>query len=144
MLAAAEVPTFADLAEVVLDQREEQCVRGIDKERSRYRLHVATAPFAGKLITEIAPREIRSWLRDMGTKAKASGRPGTLDRSTVNRAYSLVSVIFGEAVESDIIETSPCLGVKQKKRTTEADTVEKWSYLTVAEQRATFLLAEAS
>jgi len=130
------VPTFRALAEDVLRMRDEQGIRGIAKERSRYARHVSTAQFAKQPITDIKAREIRGWLRDMAAKDKLSGTPGKLDRATVNRAFSLVSAVFVEAVEQDLIETNPCLGVKPKKRVTAGDTVEKWSYLTVAEQRA--------
>lgn len=61
-----------------------------------------------------------------------------LARQTISRSMSLVSAVFVEAVERDLIEINPCLGVKSKKRVTEADTREKWAYLTVDEQRRLF------
>lgn len=130
---------FTTLAEEVLKVRDEQGIKGIEREKSRYRCHVADSPFAAKDVTEIAARDIRSWLRDMAVKDAIvpKGKPARkLDRSTINRAYSLVSVILTEAVERDILDLNPCLGVKQKKRACEGDTEDKWSYLTPAEQRA--------
>lgn len=141
----ASIPTLRELAEVTLDQREEQGVRGIDREQCRYRVHIATCSFIDKPITELAPRDIRGWLREMGIKDAIVPRahaPRKLDRATINRAYSLLSVICAEAVEREIIEISPCAAVKQKKRVTEGDTQEKWSYLTPAEQKSILDCAE--
>jgi integrase len=133
------IPTFRELAAEVLDQRDEQGVRGIARERSRFRVHIEPSAFIDMPITEIAPRHVRTWLRDMARKdAILPPRRATkkLDRATINRAFSLVSVICTEAVEREIIETNPCAPVKQKKKVDESDTIEKWSYLTPTEQQA--------
>lgn len=131
--------TFRKLASEVLDQRDAQGIRGIARERSRFRVHIESAEFIDRPVTEILPRDIRAWLRSTAEKdaiLPPTQTPRKLDRHTVNRAYSLVSVVFVEAVERDLIPVNPCLGVKQKRRTTDGDTVDKWSYLTPDEQRS--------
>jgi integrase len=128
---------FLELAEQVLEQRDRDGIRGWDREMSRFRCHVQPAAFAQKDVTEIKPRDVREWLREMAQKDAA--RPGPkrkLSQPTIDRSKSLVSVVFDEAVEREIIEINPCLGVKSKKRVGEGDTVEKWAYLTADEQDA--------
>lgn len=126
---------FLELAEQVIAQRDRDGVRGLDRELSRWRRHVSTATFASKDVREIAPPEIREWLRTMMDKrAMGPGEERTLARQTVSRCQSLVSAIFAEAVDRDILTTNPCLGVKLKKRVDERDTREKWAFLKAEEQ----------
>lgn len=138
--AAPAVPTFRELAVQVLELRDHhQGIRGIGRERSRYRVHIADAAFADRPITEIVARDIREWLRvmqdrEVRPKGKAQSTGKKLDRKTINRAQSLVSAVFVEALERDIITVNPCHGVKPKKRVDESDTVEGWTFLTVPEQ----------
>ena len=111
------VPTFLEHAKTVMEQREADGVRGVDREWSRFRCHVATAPFADRPITSIAPRDVREWLRIMAEKpAAVPGDPRTLSRHTVKRCQSLLSAVFADALEREIIEVNPALGVKLKKR----------------------------
>lgn len=133
---AGERMQFLPLARQVLAQRERDGVRGIDREISRFRCHIENACFAPKDIAEVRPRDIREWLRDMSQKAAIGPGPKRkLSRQTISRSLSLVSAVFVEAVERDIIEINPCLGVKSRKQVGESDTREKWAFLTVEEQR---------
>jgi len=133
---------FWEFAELVLDQRDEQGVRGVDKERSRYACHVEGTKLAQKYITEISSRDIREWLRDMqqkralkrGHSHELTDKP--LGRETIKRAQCVINAVFAEAVEQELVDTNPSLGVKAKKIATEADTEERWSYLTRDEQKA--------
>lgn len=127
---------FVDLAEQVLEQRERDGVRGRDRELSRHRCHIQNAAFAQKDVTKITHRDIRAWLREMAEKeAQGPGAKRKLSRQTISRCQSLVSAVFVEAVERELIEINPCLGVKLKKRVDESDTRIKWAYLTPEEQR---------
>lgn len=128
---------FLELATQVLEQRDRDGVRGIDREWSRFRCHVQSAAFATKDVTEITHRDIRAWLREMAQKdAAGPGEKRKLSRHTVSRCQSLVSAVFVEAVEREIIDGNPCLGVKSRKRVDESDTRDKWAFLTADEQRA--------
>jgi len=123
---------FTELANEVIAQRERDGVRGIDREKSRYRCHIQDEDFAQKDLAEIRPRDLREWLRVMAQKdTRGSGPKRKVARPTINRTKSLVSVVFDEAVERDLIEINPCLGVKSKKKVDESDTREKWAYLTL-------------
>jgi integrase len=128
---------FLELAEQVLKQRERDGVRGLDRELSRFRCHIQGATFASKDIAAITSPDIREWLRQMAQKnAEGAGETRKLSRHTINRCQSLVSAVFVEAVERELIQVNPCQGVKAKRRVDESDTKEKWAYLTAGEQAA--------
>lgn len=130
---------FRELLGEVMPQRERDGIRGYDREESRVRCHIINAPFIDDELTEIKHRHIREWLRLMSDKdARGPGPKRKLSIQTINRSKSLVSKVFDEAVERDIIEVNPCLGVKPKKRLGESDTREKWAYLTAPEQKLLF------
>jgi integrase len=128
---------FVELGEQVLAQRERDGVRGIDREQSRWRCHIQGAAFAGRDVTEIRPADLRRWLREMAEKdAEGPGEVRKLSRQTVSRCLSLVSAVFTEAVEREMIEMNPCVGVKSKKKVDESDTKDKWAFVTADEQKA--------
>jgi len=128
---------FTDLATEVLAQREKEGVRGVGREHSRYRCHIQHAAFAQKPVTKIGPRDIRNWLREMSDKlAQGPGERRKLTRQTISRCQSLVSTVFVEAVERELIDLNPCIGVKLKKRVDESDTKDKWAFLSADEQTA--------
>ncbi len=130
-------PTFRDFALLALDLRAEQGIRGLDSERNRFMNHIACAAFAKKPIGEVRPIDLRDWLRSMQSKKAADTRGDRfLTDETTKRAFALVSSIFTCAVERELIERSPCGDVRLKKRATEDATREKWTYLTLDEQKA--------
>lgn len=140
-METAPIPTIAELGEEVLADRDAQGVRGAARERSRFRTHILPSALANMRVNEVAPRHIREWLRWMAQRpaqVRTGEAPRHLDRQTIKRAQSLISVILAEAVERDIIEMNPCLSVKQKKIVNEGDTIEQWAYLTPAEQKLLF------
>ncbi len=121
----SDVPTFAAFAAEVLDQRAEEGIRGIASERNRFEIHIDGAAFAAMQIDAMARKD-----------AADTRGARKLSVDTIKRAFALVSAIFTSAVEREIIETNPCVGVKVKKRADEASTKEKWAYLTLDEQKA--------
>ncbi len=129
-------PAFRDFALLALDLREEQGIRGIGTERNRFLNHICFAAFAKKPIDEVRPVDIRDWLRSTQKKAADTRGDRLITTDTVKRAYSLVSAIFTCAVERDVIEVSPCANVRVKKRADEHSTTDKWTWLTLPEQKA--------
>lgn len=126
---------FFDLGAEVLAERDRSGLRGYTRDESRWKRHVSTAAFAMTDVNDIAAPVLREWLRTMADKkAMGSGPERTLSKPTISRCMSLVSVIFNEAVERDIIQANPCIGVKQKKRVDERDTIDKWAFLLWPEQ----------
>jgi hypothetical protein len=74
MTEATEVPDdFLSFAQAVLEERERMGIRGMPKEWNRYRVHIVTAPFAGKAVREITPTDIAEWLESMAEKAAKTG-----------------------------------------------------------------------
>lgn len=132
-----DAPIFRTFGAEVLEQRDEDGIRGIKSERNRFDLHVSTASFAELPVTEIRSRDVRSWLRDMARKDASDTRGARkLSTDTIKRAFALVSAVFAAAVEREIIETNPCAGVKVKRRADERATKDRWAYLTLDEQKA--------
>lgn len=129
-------PTFLDLGWDVMRQRKEEGVRGISREWSRWRCHVATAPFATKDVGEIETVEIIDWTREMARKDCANTKEGKISRATIQRALSLVSAVMAEAVVRGLAKTNPCTGVKIKKRADENSIKPKWTFFTLDEERA--------
>jgi integrase len=131
------VQTFEAFGRSVLDERELNDIRGVDKERLRFELHLATAHFAGQPIDSITPVDIAEWLRAMQRK-KAKDRRGArpLSRLTIQRVLSLVSAIFEEAGPQGrgLLGQNPCLGMRVKSQT--KSTEEVWTFLSPEEQKA--------
>lgn len=117
--------------------RAEDGIRGIKSERNRFALHIVTAPFAAKPLTDVAAVDARDWLRIMSQKrARDTRGERKICAGTIKRSFALVSSIFTAACEQDLIKSSPTHGVKVKKRADERETKEKWAYLTLDEQKA--------
>lgn len=129
-------PTFLTHAAKILDERAEDGIRGIERERSRFRVHIVKSGFASMPIDQIEPKHIAEWLREMSHKKPMDKRGDRLlARATIHRSQALVSVVFGEAVQQGLIKSNPCMGVRLKRRAGEESTKEKWAYLTPEEQR---------
>ncbi len=134
--AGVLTPIFKDFAAQVLDHRAEDGIRGIVSERNRFELHIETAAFAVKPLDEIRAVDIRDWLRVMAHKrAKDTRGERKICTDTVKRSFALVSSIFTAAAEKELIEMSPTSVVRVKKRADENATREKWTFLTLDEQK---------
>jgi integrase len=129
--------TFDELAQIVLDQRAEDGIRGIERERSRYRVHIGKAAFAHMPLDQIGSKEIADWFREMARKhpQDARGEERLLSHATIQRSRALVSVVLGEAVTRGLIPHNPSRGVRIRKRADEAATKDKWAFLSPEEQR---------
>ncbi len=131
------LPVFVDYAREVLKRREQDGVRGIGHEWNRFTTHIEAASFAQKRLDEIAPVDLRDWIREMQAKQALRRAPGvTLDTGTVKRSFALVCAVFVDAVERDVLKVAPHRDVRVKKRADERATKEKWTYLTLDEQKA--------
>ncbi len=130
-------PLFVDFAREALDLRSEDGIRGIGSERNRFLNHIEGASFAAKPLDAITSVDMRDWLREMSRKNAADTRgERRLTTETIKRAFALVSSIFTAAHERDMIPHSPCMGVRVKRLADESATREKWTYLTLDEQKA--------
>lgn len=129
--------TFLDFAATVLEERDQDGIRGIESERNRFSLHISTAAFASMALADIRPRHIREWLREMAQKDAADTRGlRKICDDTIKRSFALVSSIATIAHEREEIEINFCNGVRVKRRADARSTVDKWAALTLDEQKS--------
>ena len=125
-----------------LDRRETSGVhRAIVSERSTWKNHVATAPFASWPLADITRREVRQWVEALSRKkalapaAWKAGAPSkttrTLSRQSVLHALNLLRRCLADAIDDERLHgDNPAKDVRVPQRPT---TVEGWTYLTAAE-----------
>ncbi len=133
--------TFEAHGEAWLERRElSKRVRGIDEERDRWRAHVATAEFYRRPLMATTRRDLTTWIESLLTKNAVSavrGPTGTLRRdtgrllstATIGQAFRLVRSALADAVERDLIDRNPAMGVKVPRRLREQDIDDTWTFL---------------
>lgn len=128
---------FLVYAELVMSDRDQDGVRGLTREWSRFRCHLEGSPLAPLPLDTIRRRHIREWQRWMSQKDAADHREvRKIGQETIKRSQALVSAVFAHAVDREIIETNPCIGAPLKKRADESATRDKWAFLKIEEQHA--------
>jgi integrase len=144
---AVELPqtlTLREWGDVWLARRQQDGVRGIRRERSRWKRHILNAPFADRPIKRIDTADVVSWVRGlMQTEAAdAVTSPVTgktelretgenLSRQTVKHCFSLLKLAFSDALQEGRVRSNPCDGVKVPKQ--RGATKDVWTFLTPAE-----------
>ena len=128
--------TFRQYGEQCLDRRERDGVRGIDSERYRWKWWLATASFADRTIATIARREVRAWvdvLKGSKVRIPGTGKEGSrrLSHQSVKHALGLAKIIFGKAVEEELLDENPADGIELPKQ---LRTHEPWTFLNAKEQ----------
>lgn len=132
----ASVVTFERFGREVLDLREEEGIRGIAQERSRFEFHLATSLLADMPLEKIGPPQIAELVRALMRKDATDKRGRRkISRKTVQRCLAIVSSVFAEAVTRGHVAANPTVGVKAKRRADESSD-EPWAYLNPDEQRA--------
>ena len=128
--------TFATFGLRVLDMREEDGIRDMSSERSRFRVHLERSSIANRLITSIQPVDLSDLQRAIARKFTADTcEPRKINRKTVLRVMSVVSAIFDVAVDRGIRADNPMAAVKFKKKQSEQATEDPWTWLTIDEQK---------
>jgi integrase len=132
--------TLASFGETWLDERELAGIRGIQTDRSRWRIHVAASTLAAMPLRSITRPDVRAWLdRLLVAKAKpgqghASTRDRRLSRSTVKSALNLLRVALETAVQRELLAENPARDVRLPRSS--GVTHEPWTYLLPDEQAA--------
>lgn len=134
--------TLRSFGEAWLDRREADNIhRSAHKDRSRWKVHIETAPFIDEPIKSINAQEIRRWIESLlkkpvGQKPE-NNKPGrnknkcrTLSRSTILHAKNLLSSCLESAVQDGLITENPARAVKVPKI---PNTKEGWTYLKIDE-----------
>jgi integrase len=132
--------TLRSWGELWLDDRELGGYGAIDTDRSRWRQHIATAPFIDWPLRSITEADIYQWLDALKRKKAAKGfghrkaRQRKLGRTTVQNTLNLLRCCLEDARARIKIPSNPCNAVKIGRRR-EAETHEPWTYLLQEEQR---------
>lgn len=124
-------PTLGELEERWLRERKAAGLRGSRTDASRWNTHVASSPLASLPVTAVTRRDVRAWLATMLSKQSIRRRP--LSYGSLKYALGALRQVLGMAVEEELIDVNPCLGVTIP-RGRKARTDEPWTVLTVAEQ----------
>jgi integrase len=144
---AAELPsslTLRDWGDAWLARRQQDGVRGIRRERSRWKRHILNAPFADRPLKRIDTADVVSWVRGLMQteaadavtspltgKTELREKGSKLSRQTVQHCYSLLRLAFADALQEGRVRSNPCDGVKVPKvRSAKKDA---WTFLTAAE-----------
>ena len=134
--------TLATYGMVWLARRETDGLhRHVGPDRSRWRTHIATAPFAEKPLRKITRADIRGWLhllrfteatqvtrRKSGPTRKGAGR--SLSRQSAKHALNLLRSCLEGAVDDGLIPSNPAQGVRVPLV---AEDGPGWTYLTAEE-----------
>lgn len=143
---SAELPTSITLrqwGEVWFQRREQDGVRGVSRERSRWNRHILAAPFADRAIKSIDRADVVAWMRSLmhveaadaitspvtgKTKLRATGRK--LSTQTVKHCVTLLRLAMRDALEESRIRRNPVDGVKPPTRQSRATAPKKaWTFL---------------
>ncbi|TAK25737.1 MAG: site-specific integrase [Myxococcaceae bacterium] len=141
-LAPTGAETLLTWGDTWLDRRENSGVhRAIATERSTWKNHIATAPFASWPLADITRREVRDWVETLSRKkamapaAWKTGKPRrttrTLSRQSVVHALNLLRKCLADAIDDDRLSgDNPARDVRVPKKHT---TQDAWTYLTADE-----------
>lgn len=118
--------TLADYGRRILGDSER---RGIERERTRFELHIATSTIGRWPIATIEQRDVQRWILTLA-KTVAQGPLGDGERvlsgETVRRALALLRTVLKSAVLDGIIDVSPADHVKLPR---DERTHETWTHL---------------
>ena len=120
--------TLAAWGERALDLREREGVRGIDRERSRWRAHIATSRIAGVILKQLTRAQVVDWISLLSTK-KAAKKGTKLARQTLANSLNLLRAILQLGVERGVIEVNPARDVGVPRRAGAESTLDPWTYL---------------
>lgn len=127
---------FVNFGRSVLDLREEDGYRSVQKERGRFELHIANSSLANMALDEMQPRHAAEFARALMRKPASDKRARRrLSTKTAKRALSICNAICREACLRGLMATNPFAGLEIRKRADE-DESATWTFLSLAEQRA--------
>ena len=136
--------TLAEWGARWLDRRELSGIRSIRNDRSRWRAHIADAPFINWPLKRIQRKHVAAWARDLIHKkatrvtrtksgTKKTKLPKFISRQTAKHVLNLLRCCLGEALEDDLIKANPARDVRVPRG---APQPPRWAFLTTEEIRA--------
>jgi len=137
LAAAGEVATTGETLREYgskwLDQREIAGSKNIKTDRSRWKLHLSSAPFIDDPIRNVGRRDVKAWMAGLCAKGAADRRgKRKISPQTVKHCLTLLRSCLQSAVDDEVIALNPA--VKIKAPTINRD--EGWSYCPPNEQTA--------
>ena len=122
-------------------RRRRKMVRGIERDLSTWRTHVEVASFYDLPLTEITRTAVRDWALGLLERRARRGAPYAgpgaseelahlVTRGTVARVLTLLRTCLRDAVEEELMESNPAVGIRLPPVTRTSD---PWTYLTVEE-----------
>jgi integrase len=145
---AVELPssvTLREWGEVFFRRREEDGVKGVRRERSRWRRHVMAAPFADRPIRLIDRGDVVAWVRGLlhvdaadaitspitgETELRATGRK--LSRQTAQHCANLLSLALKAALDEGRVRRNVAADVEVPKARS-APKRQAWTFLDARE-----------
>ena len=124
--AGGDAMTLRTLGPRFLDARESNGVRDMKSERSRWKLHIATAHFADWPMSMIQKADIKDWLTRLGQKLAADVRvkdptkqlmriyrrkPRKLGPQSRKHCLNLIRMAFVEAIDLGHCTENPAEGI---------------------------------
>lgn len=118
----------------------ESTVRGSKSERSRWDMHIATAPFGDWSLRRIRARDVDKWVRALLKKSatqitnekagvKRERTEHALSRQTVVHCRNLLSLCFNAAQLDGKVPSNPCAAVRVPRVDEVVEDDEAWAYL---------------
>jgi len=123
-----------------LDARETAGLRSVDDDRSRWRCHIATAPFVSWPLKAITRGVLRDWIDALVKKRVTKGNghkaaaPRKLSRTTIQNTVNVLRGCLDAAVEREYIDENPAKDLALPR--TQGRTHDPWTYLVPDEQLA--------
>lgn len=126
--------TVAKYGEKWLDRRELEGVANIATDRSRWKHHIAKAPFAGWPLARVDRSHVRDWALSLMKKRAADEKEKrAISFQTRKHVVNLLRGLFNAAIEDGHVSENPCAKLKLRNP---GETEEAWTFLTLDEQRA--------
>lgn len=116
--------TLSEFGTGFLDRRERAGIRGIGRDRNRWKLYVDKAPIGRLAVATLRRRDILDWLDGL---RKA--------HQTRKNALNLLRVALQEAVDRELLESNPARDVKVHKAGAAKETDDLEGILQPEEQR---------
>lgn len=109
--------------------------RPLNTDRSRWKLYLAEAPFAGKPMRSVTTREIQLWVDDDLNESPAQDKreERSISRQTIKHIVNLLRAVFKRAIREDVLDENPVKNIEFER---EERINDPWDYLRPQEQTA--------
>jgi hypothetical protein len=126
-----EDETLREYGRRFLDRRESKGLANVKTDRSRWELHIMSAPFADWPIAGIRPADVARWIDSLEARDAADKRGRRkLSPQTIRHVVTLLRRCLNRARAEGLVEENAAAGHELPK----IDHDDGWTYLTPQEQ----------